>query len=158
MRFGGGVCSCCQASRVHFRDYHDSQGCGTRRRPLTRPFSVHQRGAGGVERPHNPRSDAIRTCFRSAERLTTLFVCRGMLCLGYASSGEEGIVSEDISRSRMRLVQTRRRASCLGLQCGRFWCPCVGVMLPRGCGLCVEGQAVEVAQRSVRTNLRGMCA
>ena len=83
---------------------------------------------------------------------------RGMLCLGYASSGEEGIVSEDISRSRMRLVQTRRRASCLGLQCGRFSCPCVGVMLPRGCGLCVEGQAVEVAQRSVRTNLRGMCA
>ena len=50
---------------------------------------------------------------------------------GDASSGEEGIVSEDISRSRMRLVQTRWKA----WGCGRFWCPCVGVVLPKGCGL-----------------------
>ena len=64
-----------------------------RRRPLTRPFSVQQRGAGGVERPHNPRSDAIRTCFRSAERVTALFVCLARNAL-----------------SRLRII--RRRMNC----------------------------------------------
>ena len=56
------------------------RGCGTRMRPLTRPFSVQQRGAGGVERPHNPRSDAIRTCFRSAERVTEFVRVLGEEC------------------------------------------------------------------------------
>ena len=49
---------------------------------------------------------------------------RGMLCLGYASSGEEGIVSEVTSRSRMRL--SRHDGGHPAWGCGRFWCPCVG--------------------------------
>ena len=75
MRFRGGVCSCLPHQSCAFQRWLVSRGRGIRRRPLTRPFSVQQRGAGGVERPLNPRSDAIRTCFRSAERVTALFVC-----------------------------------------------------------------------------------
>ena len=107
-----------------------------RRRPLTRPFSVQQT----VQAELYGHTTLDQTPFglasgvpRESPRCSCAW--REMLCLGYASSGEEGIVSEDISRSR-RLIQTRWRA---------FWCPCVGAMLPRGCGLCVEGQAVEVA-------------
>ena len=73
-------------------------------------------------------------CFRSAERVTALFVCLARNAL-----------------SRLRIIRRRRncfrrhlsfsdaprpgtRASCLGMQCGRFWCPRVGAMLPRACG------------------------
>ena len=82
---------------------------------------------------------------------------RGVLCLGFVSTDGEGMVSEDISCSRIRFVQTRKKASCLE-QCGQFWCPRVGAMLHGGCGLCAEGRANG---RSVRVYLtflhKGVC-
>ena len=54
---------------------------------------------------------------------------RGVLCLGFVSTDGEGMVSEDISCSRIPFVQTRKKASCLGKQCGQFRCSRVGAML-----------------------------
>ena len=157
MNFGGGVCSCLPHQSCAFQRWLVSWGCAIRRRPLTRPFFGATKRCR-VKRPHNPRSDAIRTCFPSAERVTALIVClaRNVLSRSHIIQRRRNCFRRHLSFSDAPRPDTMEGIFLIGDAMWSILVPMSGPCRPEA-GLCVEGQAVEVAQRSVRTNLRGMC-
>ena len=118
MRFGGVFVPVCHTSRVYFRDglYHDSEVRNAKETVDTTLFRCNRE----VRAELNGHTTLDQTPFGLAsgvpkESPRCSCAWRGMLCLGYASSGEEGIVSEVISRSRVRLSRHDGGASCLGM-------------------------------------------